>query len=255
MPDIRECLMLICLTRLIVFKQILLFKKPWVWQVQVYDQLYDAFAFQYLHDCVFSFYIHTGAHHFWEFCEVCFLIVLAWPGSLFASVFFQKFCLGPGICCILIGQLQPSGVVGFKKENCLLSYAHISGLYSWEWRRGLVVVSVTSLHPPASCNRGKKWKNKKQTNKQTKTKTKTKTKNKNKTKTKQKQKIVFNQISVNGISNITEIFHGWSSEDDFGCINSHSTISLEKWYTYQLYYKQLHDPRAGWVICLTCVVF
>ena len=42
------------------------------------------------------FYIHTGAHYFWEFCEVCFLFVLAWPGSLFASpVFLSKFCLGP----------------------------------------------------------------------------------------------------------------------------------------------------------------
>ena len=42
--------------------------------------------------------------------------------SLFASpVFLPKFCLGPGICCILIGQSKPSGVVGFKKEYCLLS--------------------------------------------------------------------------------------------------------------------------------------
>ena len=98
--------------------------------------------------------MHTGAHHFWEFCEVCFLIVLAWPGSLFASsVFLPKFCLGPGICCILLGQSQPSGVVGFKKNIVYCHYACISELYSWEWRRGLVVVSVTSLHPPASSNR------------------------------------------------------------------------------------------------------
>ena len=91
----------------------------------------------------------------------CFLIVLAWPGSLFASVFLPKFCLGPGICCILIGQSQPSGVVGFKKNSVYCHYACIPGLYSWEWRRGLVVVSVTSLHPPASSNRaikmGKKY--------------------------------------------------------------------------------------------------
>ena len=75
------------------------------------------------------------AHHFWEFCEVCFLIVLAWPSSRFASpVFLPKFCLGPGICCILLGQSQPSGVVGFKKNIVYCHYACISGLYSWQWR-------------------------------------------------------------------------------------------------------------------------
>ena len=56
---------------------LLLFKKPWVWQVQVYDQLYEI-AFQCFHDCVFSFYIHTGTHHFWS--SVRSIFWLFWLG-------------------------------------------------------------------------------------------------------------------------------------------------------------------------------
>ena len=54
-------------------------------------------------------------------------------------------------------------------------YACLPGLYSCEWRRGLVVVSVTFLHPPASSNRAIKIEKQKQN------------KNKNKNKTKQKK--------------------------------------------------------------------
>ena len=43
----------------------------------VYGFMMHYFAFQCLHDCIFSSFIHTGAHHFWEVCDGCFLVFLA----------------------------------------------------------------------------------------------------------------------------------------------------------------------------------
>ena len=100
----------------------LLLINPWGWcHVQVCVQLYDALICismpAWLFFFFFSSFIHTGAHHFWDICDGCFLVVLAGPCSPFASFSSCQMLLGPGFCCFLIGQSQPSGVVGFKQHQ------------------------------------------------------------------------------------------------------------------------------------------
>ena len=77
--------------------------------------VYDVFAAQCLHDCAFSYSFE--AHHFWEFCDGSFLIVLARPCSNFASLSakilpWSRLLLHFGM---LISQSRPSVVVGFKQ--------------------------------------------------------------------------------------------------------------------------------------------
>ena len=98
----------------------LLFINTWVWcHVQVCVQLHDALicismpAWPYF----FLSFTHTGAHHFWEVCDGCFLVVFAGPCSPFASLSSCLILLGPGCCCLLLGQSQPSGVVGLKQHQ------------------------------------------------------------------------------------------------------------------------------------------
>ena len=62
-------------------------------------------------------HIHFEAHHFWEFCDGSFLIVLARPCSNFASLSAKilprsRLLLYFGM---LISQSRPSVVVGFKQ--------------------------------------------------------------------------------------------------------------------------------------------
>ena len=98
-------------------------KKIWVCcHVQVYVQLFDAFIYISMPAWIFSFLIHTWAHHFWVFCDGCFyfLVVFARPCSLFAS-FSSLFCL------VLASAAFASMIANHSPQEWWVSKLHLNG--------------------------------------------------------------------------------------------------------------------------------
>ena len=106
---------------------------------------------------VFSHFIFIlGLTTFGSSVRSVFCLFLLGLAHFLLLPFCQNFAWVTGICCILIGQSQSSGVVGFKKRILFTVIMHVLVYLSCiteNEKMGLVVVSVTSLHPPASSNR------------------------------------------------------------------------------------------------------
>ena len=95
----------------------LLFINTWVWcHVQVCVHLHDALICISMPAWLYFFIFHS----YWgspQVCDGCFRVVFAGPCSPFASLSSCLILLGPGCCYPLLGQSQPSGVVGFKQHQ------------------------------------------------------------------------------------------------------------------------------------------